>query len=116
MRQCASDIREKEELLDRLIEKLKKLPKSVDRQVYVDRILGVVVNLENQNSQIKSILDDVNSLQRETNKITETSKRTFGVTDDIIFKAAQNSKDPIGRKQLNRVYRYIVDMRELFLF
>ena len=54
MRQCANDIREKEELLDRLIEKLKKLPKTVDRQVYVDRILGVVVNLENQNSQIKS--------------------------------------------------------------
>jgi len=114
MRNIANEIREKEEMLEKLTTRLNKLPKTADRQIYVERILGVVKNLETQTQQIRNILQDVSELQRETNKITETSKRTFGMTDDLVFRAAQTSKETQSKTQLNKMYRYMVTMRENF--
>merc|ERR1712176_1104667 len=114
MRECANEIREKEQLVTKMAAKLNKLPKTVDRQVYVDRILGVVTNLENQNKQIKQILDDVNSSQRDVNLVVDKSKRTFGVVDNMVFTAASNAKDIGTKRQLNQIYRQVVNMREYF--
>ncbi len=114
MRLCAREIREKDTLLQGLVKRLNKLPKSIDRQVYVNRILGVVQNLESQNKQIRQILKDVNELQRETNKISETSKRVFSVTDDLVFRTAQNTMETSAKRQLNAMYRAVVTIREHF--
>merc|ERR1712176_63407 len=114
MRECANEIREKEAMVTKMVNKLNKLPKTVDRQVYVDRILGVVTNLENQNKQIKQILDDVNSLQRDVNLVVDKSKRTFGVVDNMVFSAASNQQEIGAKRQLNQIYRQVVNMREYF--
>eukprot|EP00484_Ammonia_sp_Unknown_P029359 CAMPEP_0197031138 /NCGR_PEP_ID=MMETSP1384-20130603/10229_1 /TAXON_ID=29189 /ORGANISM="Ammonia sp." /LENGTH=658 /DNA_ID=CAMNT_0042460625 /DNA_START=22 /DNA_END=1998 /DNA_ORIENTATION=+ len=114
MRECANEIREKETSISKMVNKLNKLPKTIDRQVYVERILGVVQNLENQNKQIRQILDDVNNLQRDTNQVVEKSKRTFGVVDNMVFTAASNAKDINAKRQLNQIYRQVVSMREYF--
>ena len=114
MRECANDIREKETSITKMVNKLNKLPKTIDRQVYVDRILGVVQNLENQNKQIKQILDDVQELQRDTNTVIDKSKRTFGVVDNMVFTSASNQKEINGKRQLNQIYRQVVSMREYF--
>eukprot|EP01084_Bolivina_argentea_P101256 181567_1 len=114
MRECANEIREKEASVNKMVSKLNKLPKTIDRQVYVDRILGVVQNLENQNKQIKQILDDVSNLQRDTNQITEKSKRTFGIVDNLIFTSASNQKEINAKRQLNQIYRQVISMREYF--
>merc|ERR1712190_80668 len=103
-----------ETMVTRMVNKLNKLPKTIDRQVYVDRILGVVTNLENQNKQIKQILDDVNSLQRDVNLVVDKSKRTFGVVDNMVFSAASNAKEIGTKRQLNQIYRQVVNMREYF--
>ena len=114
MRECANEIREKERLATKMAAKLAKLPKTVDRQVYVDRILGVVQNLENQSKQIRSILEDVNNLQRDTNTVVDKSKRIFGVVDNMVFTAASNEQELAAKRQLNQIYRHVVSMREYF--
>eukprot|EP00485_Elphidium_margaritaceum_P001794 CAMPEP_0202696040 /NCGR_PEP_ID=MMETSP1385-20130828/9421_1 /ASSEMBLY_ACC=CAM_ASM_000861 /TAXON_ID=933848 /ORGANISM="Elphidium margaritaceum" /LENGTH=663 /DNA_ID=CAMNT_0049352137 /DNA_START=17 /DNA_END=2008 /DNA_ORIENTATION=+ len=114
MRECANSIREKEASITKMVQKLNKLPKTIDRQIYVDRILGVVQNLESQNKQIRQILDDVQSLQRDSNLVTEKSKRTFGVVDNMVFTSASNETNIDAKKQLNNIYRQIVTMREYF--
>ena len=114
MKTIVNEIQEKETLCLKLVNKLNKLPKTINRQIYVDRILGVVKNLEDQKKQISQILMDVENLQRDTNKISATSKRIFSVTDDLIFRTAQNEKDLKIKKQLNTIYRYVVNMREQF--
>merc|ERR1712013_391899 len=114
MRECANEIREKEAATVKMVKKLNKLPKTIDRQVYVDRILGVVQNLENQNAQIRQILEDVNNLQRDTNVTVDKSKRTFGVVDNLVFGAASNEKEIGAKRQLNEIYRQVVSMREYF--
>lgn len=114
MRECANEIREREQMATKMAAKLNKLPKTVDRQVYVDRILGVVQNLENQNQQIRRILEDVNNLQRDTNTVVDKSKRIFGVVDNLVFTAASNEKELTAKRQLNQIYRHVVSMREYF--
>ncbi|ETO24313.1 hypothetical protein RFI_12847 [Reticulomyxa filosa] len=114
MKQCAKEIREKEDMLEKVVARLNKLPKTFDRQAYVDRILNVVANLETQNRQIKQALEDIHELQRETNKVTEKSKRAFNICDDMIFQAAQNAMEENAKKQLNKCYRNVVAIREQF--
>ena len=114
MRECANEIREKETSIKKMVNKLNKLPKTIDRQVYVDRILGVVQNLENQNKQIKQILEDVSSLQRDTNQTVDKSKRIFGIVDNMVFTSASTQKEINAKRQLNQIYRQVVSMREYF--
>eukprot|EP00483_Globobulimina_turgida_P007034 UN07048 len=101
-------------MVNKMVSKLNKLPKTIDRQVYVDRILGVVQNLENQNKQIKQILDDVAEFQRASNLVLDKSKRTFGVVDNLVFTAASNQKEMSAKRQLNQIYRQVISMREYF--
>jgi hypothetical protein len=92
-----------------IVEELNRLPKSVNRQVYVKRIMDIVKNLERQKVDIKKILADIRDVQKEINNITEASKRSFALTDDLIFKNAQTTKDLVA----TQAYKYLVQMRDV---
>jgi len=114
MKEMGLEIREKQVQHNELLLSLNKLPKSVNRQHYVKRIMDIGKTLDKQKREIRTILRDVNQLQKETNKMAETSQRVFGITDDMVYKAAQNSKDKAAIKDIKNIYRSIVAMRDKF--
>jgi len=114
MKEMGLEIREKQVQHNELLAALNKLPKSVNRQHYVKRIMDIGKTLDKQKREIRTILRDVNQLQKETNKMAETSQRVFGITDDMVYKAAQNSKDKAAIKDIKNIYRSIVAMRDKF--
>lgn len=110
MKDMITQLREKDETFKQVVEELNKLPKSVNRQVYVKRIMDIVKNLERQKVDIKKILADVRDVQKEINNVTEASKRSFALADDLIFKSAQTTKDPTATQG----YKNLVQLRDKF--
>ncbi len=103
-------VKEKEELYLQALAELNALPKSINRQVYIRRISDIVRNLEKQKEEIKRILENVRSTQREINVKGESVKRSFDVADDLVYQVAKVQKDPTA----SRVYRYIVTIQKGF--
>lgn len=48
MKEKSQDLREKDALYKQVLEELNKMPKSINRQVYVRRIMDIVKNLDKQ--------------------------------------------------------------------
>lgn len=103
-------IREKEEQHERAIAELNALPKSINRQVYIKRIGDIVKNINKQKDEIKGILEDVKSIQREINVKGESVRRSFDVADELIYQTAKVKRDPTAIQ----VYRNVVNLRSGF--
>ena len=110
MKEMMNLLREKDDQHAQVVDELNKLPKSVNRQVYVKRIMDIVRNLERQKVDIKRILADIRDVQREINTVSQTSLRSFALADDIIFRAAQTTKDSAALKS----YALLVEFRDKF--
>lgn len=110
------DLRQKDGLFKQLTEEYNKLPKSINRQVYVRRIMDIVKNLEKQRLDINSVLADVRQIQKDINQISKTSKRSFDICDELVYQAANKSKRP-GEKDstATQSYKYVVQLREGFV-
>jgi len=106
----SQNVREKDELHKTVSDELKQLPKTHNRQVYVRRIMDIVKNLEKQKVDIRKVLEDVHRVQKDINTVGETSKRTFAIADEVIFKAASDKKDLFAVN----VYRHVVQLRQNF--
>jgi chromosome segregation ATPase len=115
MKELSSDLREKDELHRQVLAELERMPQSINRQVYVRRIMDILRNLERQKVDIQKILEDVRVVQRDINLVSEKSKRSFAVTDELIFSAA-NVTDKKGQKDpaATRSYRLLVELRQGF--
>jgi hypothetical protein len=112
MKSAAEDIREKEKGQKELTEELAGMPKSINRQVYVRRIMDIMRNLDKQKQEIKKILGDVRNVQKEINVVSEASKRSFAVADELVFQAAKkNTTDLL----IARAYKMLVELRDGFL-
>lgn len=109
------DLRQKDQLFKQLTEEYNKLPKSINRQVYVRRIMDIVKNLERQKLDISKVLADVRQIQKDINQISKTSKRSFGICDELVYQAANKAKKP-GEKDTTatQAYKYVVQLREGF--
>jgi len=59
--------------------------KDITRSSYTTRILEIVRSIEKQKQQITATLIDTRALQKDTNQLEEKLKRTFTVTDKLIF-------------------------------
>lgn len=115
MKELSADLRDKDELHRQVLAELERLPQSINRQVYVRRIMDILRNLEKQKVDIQKILEDVRVVQREINLVSEKSKRSFAVADELIFSAAnvtdkKGQKDPAATKS----YRLLVELRQGF--
>lgn len=68
--------------------------------------------IENMKSEIRRILDDIKKIQKDINLLSESSKRSFSVCDEIVFQAAKkNPKDEV----LTKTYKYVIELREGFV-
>jgi len=112
MKEKASDLREKEKLARVLADELNALPKSINRQVYVRRIMDLMKNIDKQKASIRSVLADVRAVQKDINLVSEASRRSFAVADEVVFQAAKkNPKD----EAMTKTYKYVVHLREGFV-
>lgn len=112
MKEKANDLREKEKLSKVLTDELNSLPKSINRQIYVKRIMDLMKNIDKQNAAIKAVLKDVKQVQKDINLTSESSKRSFAVADEVVFQSAKkNPKDDA----MTKTYKYVVTLREGFV-
>jgi hypothetical protein len=84
----------KNALLKQLHEKYNSMPKSINRQAYVLKIMDIVKNYQRQKIEIERVLSDIRTLQRDVNSASEVTKRSSLVVKDMIYKAAQDYSPP----------------------
>lgn len=105
--------RDKEQERAQRAKELKTMPKSVNRSKYVRRIMDIVANIDRQKETIKKTLAEVRQLQRETNKLSDTSLRAFALADELVFKTARDCRTD-AKLDLGKVYKCVTGMREKF--
>jgi len=111
MKAKAQAVREKDLIYKQVAEELSKLPKSINRQVYIRRIMDIVKNLDKQKLDIRKILEDVKRAQKDINQVTKTSQRSFAMTDEVVYQTAKtNRDDPVA----TQAYKNVLTMREGF--
>jgi hypothetical protein len=110
MKAIARDIREKDELVKETEAELARVPETVGRQVFIRRIMDIVGNLDRQKVDIQSILIDIRTVQRDVNNVSETSKRSFALTDETIYSYAKKHNDATAIA----AYKLVVDLKEGF--
>lgn len=111
MKEKAADLREKDAVYKQVLDEFNNMPKSINRQVYVRRIMDIVKNLEKQKVDIKSVLDDVRQVQKDINMLSGKSKRSFDVVDEIVFQEASKKKNPVA----TQTYKNVVQLRDGFV-
>jgi len=114
MREMGLEIREKDATHKQLVAEVNKLPRTVNRQHYVKRIMDIGRTLEKQKKEIRTILRDVRQVQSEKERLTNTAARVFSVVDDMIYQKAQNTRDKSAARDIKSVYRSVVAMRDSF--
>mmetsp|Transcript_8912 Transcript_8912/g.9888 ORF Transcript_8912/g.9888 Transcript_8912/m.9888 type:complete len:451 (-) Transcript_8912:84-1436(-) len=98
----------KEARYKQLLEVYKQLPKE-SRSTFTLRILELVRNVKKQKVEINKILVDTKDLQKDINKVTENLKRSFRLTEDMIFKDAEK-KVPAA----SAAYKKLAAINEVF--
>ena len=58
---------------------------TLTRSFYTQRILSIVANVKKQNEEMKRVLEDVKSIQREINGLQGKVDRIYTITDEMIF-------------------------------
>lgn len=111
MKRKAMELRQKDEIYKQVLSELKKMPKSINRQVYIRRIMDIMKNLERQKIDIKKVLEDIRQIQKDINSVSESSKRSFDMADEIIFQAAKGKKEEVTKQS----YKNVVELRDGFL-
>jgi len=114
MKGMAHQVRDKEEVYQSLMSEWERMPKSVNRSVYVNRIMDIVKNLKKQKEQIRVILKDVNDIQKETDRLSNTSHRSYTVTDDLLYKTADAERNKDVKAEYTQIYKNLVSMRANF--
>eukprot|EP01105_Mastigella_eilhardi_P004104 TRINITY_DN1542_c0_g1_i2.p1 TRINITY_DN1542_c0_g1~~TRINITY_DN1542_c0_g1_i2.p1 ORF type:complete len:587 (-),score=213.72 TRINITY_DN1542_c0_g1_i2:49-1809(-) len=92
-----SEIKQKDERCKQLAEVYKSLPREMDRPEFTRRILEIIKNVKKQQSEIKKILEDTRSLQKEIGTVSDTLGRSFALAEDMIYQDAK--KEGTGAKQ-----------------
>lgn len=110
MKDKARDLKEKDALYKQVLDELNKMPKSINRQVYVRRIMDIVKNLQMQKKGITEVLEDVHQVQKDINMLSATSKRSFDVVDEVVYSVAKGKKDATAIT----TYKYVVQLRDGF--
>eukprot|EP01087_Luapelamoeba_hula_P017882 TRINITY_DN5687_c0_g1_i1.p1 TRINITY_DN5687_c0_g1~~TRINITY_DN5687_c0_g1_i1.p1 ORF type:complete len:615 (-),score=140.67 TRINITY_DN5687_c0_g1_i1:461-2305(-) len=86
------DMRVRNERLAVLKEQFDAMPKEVNRGIYTRRILDIVKNVKKQKTEIDKILLDMKQLMKEITLVTESLKRSFAVTEEMMFADAKKDE------------------------
>jgi coiled-coil domain-containing protein 22 len=108
LEETVSDIKSKEDLLNKLKQDLTQLPKNIERKNYVDRIMDISKNVDKQKLEINKILLDNHLILNESNELSKKLLETFQVVEDVIFKEAEKEE------YAKTLYQNVVQMRDGF--
>eukprot|EP01080_Neovahlkampfia_damariscottae_P002296 gene2296-2469_t len=103
-----TDIKQKEDLLNKLKVDFQQLPKNVERKNYVDRIMDINKNVDKQKLEINKILLDNHLISNESNELSKKLIETFQKVEEVIYQEAQKEE------YAKTLYQNIVQMREGF--
>ncbi|CAG4964835.1 unnamed protein product [Parnassius apollo] len=95
-RTMKEECEKKEELSKHLKIKYEKLKGGNRRHVYTKRILEIIGNVNKQNMEIRKILEDTRTIQKEINSLEGQLDRCFSIADETLFKDAK--KDDQAKK------------------
>eukprot|EP00993_Chasmostoma_nieuportense_P005050 NODE_568_length_2061_cov_76.663909_g528_i0.p1 GENE.NODE_568_length_2061_cov_76.663909_g528_i0~~NODE_568_length_2061_cov_76.663909_g528_i0.p1 ORF type:complete len:635 (-),score=216.92 NODE_568_length_2061_cov_76.663909_g528_i0:157-2019(-) len=104
----AVEMKAKEEQKAALQQELNRLPKTIDRDHLIQRIMDIIRNIKKQQNEITKINLDNKELQKEINSTTEAVTRSFVATEEKVYKDAQ--KDDVAKK----VYKQLIALHENF--
>jgi len=107
-KEIGQEIDSKNEKYTQLLNYYKSLPKDVNRSFYTRRILDILKNVKKQKTEIDKILIDTRNLMKEIALVSDTLKRSFSVTDELMF--ADAKKDEI----IKTAYKDLVAMDKSF--
>jgi hypothetical protein len=108
MKSIIVEIKQKEELIKQLQEEFNSLPKNLERQSFVFKILDVVKNIENQKLEINKYLLDNKRLEGEIPKLENELNSIFSQTENLVY---LDSKKEETSKQ---TYENLVQMKNSF--
>jgi len=108
LRQMGEEMKQKNERYKLLLDQYRELPKEINRGIYTRRILDIVKNVKKQKSEIDKILLDMKNLLKAGTLVSDTLKRSFAVTDELLF--ADAKKDDLSKQ----AYRDLVEMDKCF--
>ncbi len=109
MKRLIHEVKEKEELINRLKKEIEDMPKDMERGQYLTRIMDIGKNVEKQREEINKILTENTDINKEILTISDTLTRTFRETEEAIYREAQK-----GDESSKIAYRYLLEMRSLF--
>jgi len=110
MKDLAENVRVKDELARALLLEFEALPQAPQRASFTRRMMEIVKNMEKQRKDIDSILHDTQLIQKEIQTSAETLNRSYGATDDLVYREAKNKGDAASKK----MYKLLVATHELF--
>uniref|UniRef100_A0A7S2R8Z8 Coiled-coil domain-containing protein 22 homolog n=1 Tax=Mucochytrium quahogii TaxID=96639 RepID=A0A7S2R8Z8_9STRA len=88
-----------------------KLPRNVDRALYTNRILDIIKQVRRQDGEIKRVIDDIQTVQKDINTVSEKLRRVEAITDDLLFQVSDEQRLDHSN---TKAYRNLHDMRVLF--
>jgi hypothetical protein len=102
------EIKQKDDLIKQLKEEFEGLPKNIERQIFVFKILDVVKNIENQKLEINKYLMDNKRLESEIPKLDLELNKIFSETENLIY------LDSKKEESSKIIYSNIVEMKSSF--
>jgi len=105
LRLVLDETRSKDEMIAACRSQLEAVPATtLTRSFYTQRILSIVANVKKQNEEMKRVLEDVKSIQREINGLQGKVDRIYTITDEMIFQAAK------GDDAVRRIYKSLASL------
>jgi DNA repair exonuclease SbcCD ATPase subunit len=102
------ELEHKKETLQSMNNQWEKMPKDINRNQYLKRINEIIAKLKNQKQEIRGILDDIVSIQKETDQLVGKISKLDTEVEDYIFNEAK--KDKVAKE----IYKEIVQLKEDF--
>ncbi|GMI14298.1 hypothetical protein TrLO_g4808 [Triparma laevis f. longispina] len=112
--QMAQEIRNKEALAAQLKKNWESMPKNINRNVYTYRILDIISQIGKQKAEIKRIISDIRTVQKDINRVADTLQRTEAVADETIYQLAKDGKGGKSGDAGVASYRNLTTLREVF--
>eukprot|EP01059_Diplonema_ambulator_P036671 TRINITY_DN9244_c2_g1_i1.p1 TRINITY_DN9244_c2_g1~~TRINITY_DN9244_c2_g1_i1.p1 ORF type:complete len:659 (+),score=277.63 TRINITY_DN9244_c2_g1_i1:41-1978(+) len=111
MKELRVSSKKKEEQIVQMQTELEKLPKDVDREHYLQRIMDIIKNIGKQQDEVEKITDQSKETIVTIAELEEGLTKAFQVVDE---KCYNEVKQDAANKHGRAVYRQLIALREAF--
>lgn len=108
VKEAIQELEHKKEMLVYLQGQWEKAPKDINRNQYLKRINEIIGNLKQQKASIKSILEEIKGIQKDTEVLVTEIKKIDVEVEEYIFNEAK--KDKVAKE----IYKEIQTLKEDF--